>query len=1028
MPDGDHATPIFEQAILELMGDIARDTRAVSVRLRQLAEGIRDFFGDEANVGFVNDSAASGTLATYASTTEQLAEIPIEVVDPGNAAEGDSSPESISKLTGAGDSQTQTFGSTFDIDGRHGGVCAIWGPPRIFGVGEERIQRALRLVAATVGRMLTEHRDSERQRLVATVASIGWWEVDVTTGELRWSDEVFRLHGLAPGPVPDVEEALNYYHPADRAEIAAAVKKTMAGGPGWDLVLRIVTARGQTRWVHAAGQRVVAPNGRVQIVGTFRDVNAWKIADLERQRVVGDLERILDHIPAFVWFKDTSNRILHANRAAADAAGVAPSEMAGRPSSDFYPQAEKYFEADLEVMQSREPVLGIVEPVPGDDGDKIVRTDKVPVIGDDGDVTGILVVATDITKYHQVQEALAVSERRYRVLSEAISPITWTCDPVGRFIEPQKAWEQFTGQPLDEHCGLGWADMLHADDRSDLLAAWNRSVEMSTTYHTKSRVYSVADKAYRWCEVVAEPVLDSDGTVVEWSGALIDVHARELAERARDELRRRLDDMFANTPAVVFSKDPSGRYTLFNERFRALFRSQSKDLVGKLDAEAFSPELAAQLSLGDRRVIESGEPMEIEVQLMQPAGKREFLVTKFPLTSTQGNPIGIAAIGIDVTDRNRAEQALHTTNERLREIVLALDSADDSVFIFDRNPLRNVYFNDAAIARSGLSAETLKTQSPVDLLRDVSAAAFDQLLDQIVKRDGVSRTFRASHVRDGQADIAVDVSIRAVTGIPNRGNRFIGILRDVTAIVDAQRRLQRKNGELEEFVYTASHDLKSPLVTINGYVAHILSDLDRGDTTELRGFCERIRKAAFRLRGHVDDLLELSRIGRVGETPTVVQWDDAIAHVREALATDLDDAGVSLRCDFDPPTIRADRARVVQVLQNLLGNALKYGVTKSNAIVDVTTHRSDDAIVLTVADHGAGIPPKHRQRAFGLFERLRTDIPGSGVGLSIVRRVAEQYDGEAWITETAGGGTSVHVSFRDVQTPLPLHDCGKAAQ
>ncbi len=241
---------------------------------------------------------------------------------------------------------------------------------------------------------------------------------------------------------------------------------------------------------------------------------------------------------------------------------------------------------------------------------------------------------------------------------------------------------------------------------------------------------------------------------------------------------------------------------------------------------------------------------------------------------------------------------------------------------------------------------------------------------------------------------------------------------DLTDLFSLQAELEAKNHELERFVYTASHDLKSPIVTILGYVGHLRHDVGAGRLEDLALYGERIEMAAHRMRDHVNDLLELSRIGC--RAPSVESVDlDAMA--RDLWAAGADDA--SLQVSFVHPIVMMDRGQAVRMLQNLIDNARTHG---GGGPIEVGGLRPEgERMTIYVRDHGSGVPVEHRERIFGLFERLDTAGEGTGVGLAIVRRVAELNDGHAWVDDTPGGGATFWVQLpvdaptrRSAETPV----------
>ena len=235
------------------------------------------------------------------------------------------------------------------------------------------------------------------------------------------------------------------------------------------------------------------------------------------------------------------------------------------------------------------------------------------------------------------------------------------------------------------------------------------------------------------------------------------------------------------------------------------------------------------------------------------------------------------------------------------------------------------------------------------------------------------------------------------------------------------RELELKNAELERYTYTVSHDLKSPLVTIRGFLGYIEDHAAAGRMESLREDMARVVGATDRMRRLLDELLHLSRVGRVGNPPEDVAVasvvDEAVALARGR----LDAGGIDVEIAPDLPTVRADRSRLLELVQNLVDNAILFMGDTSVPRIRVGWRRTDDAPVIFVRDNGIGIDPAYHERVFGLFDKLDPATGGTGVGLALARRIAEVHGGRIWVeSEGKGRGCTVCFTLPAVPPPAPV--------
>ena len=218
---------------------------------------------------------------------------------------------------------------------------------------------------------------------------------------------------------------------------------------------------------------------------------------------------------------------------------------------------------------------------------------------------------------------------------------------------------------------------------------------------------------------------------------------------------------------------------------------------------------------------------------------------------------------------------------------------------------------------------------------------------------------------------------------------------------------------MERFIYTVSHDLKSPLISISGFIGLLERDLERGHLEGAGDSVARVKTSASRMATLLDELLEMSRVGRVRDDPERVEPGPLVQEVVREMAPRFEERSVEVSVHPDIPPVHADRSRLRQVFQNLLDNALRFLGDQAEPRIEIGGKNAEGRARLFVRDNGMGIEPEHHEAAFELFRRLNAGIEGTGVGLSLVKRIVEVHGGRVWIESEGrpGHGTTVWVEL-----------------
>jgi signal transduction histidine kinase len=272
------------------------------------------------------------------------------------------------------------------------------------------------------------------------------------------------------------------------------------------------------------------------------------------------------------------------------------------------------------------------------------------------------------------------------------------------------------------------------------------------------------------------------------------------------------------------------------------------------------------------------------------------------------------------------------------------------------------------------------------------------------------------HFTERDAELALTYANQAAIALEN-SRLFTELQAELSLKEKLIHELENKNAELERFTYTVSHDLRSPLVTIQGFLGYLELDMKAGNISSFHNDMGRITNATRRMDTLLKDLLELSRVGRLMNKPRDVPFGELVHEALEIVHGRLEKLGIMLQIRPDLPVVHVDKPRLIEVLQNLLDNAAKYMGDQKEPFIEIgmSGHNDSGDPIFFVRDNGMGIAPEYHERIFGLFDKLDAASEGTGVGLALVKRIIEFHGGRIWVESEPGKGSTFFFTLENVK-------------
>lgn len=759
----------------------------------------------------------------------------------------------------------------------------------------------------------------------------------------------------------------------------------------------------------------------------------------EGEVAAGELRALFETMPIGVVYQAADGRITHANPAAERILGLSLDQMQGRTSIDPRWRSVRRDGSDfpgdehpaMVALQTGEPVNGVVMGVynPVTEEQRWIRVDATPLF-DPGEAAPREVYTTflDITAETLAREASLADEARFRRLFEAMNEGVAYCrmlydedggpdDFVYESVNP--AFARLTG--LEDVVGRRVTEIIPDIKREapDLIETYGRVAR--TGEAAEFDIDFTPLDMYLHIKVYG-PEPDHFVAVFE----NVTEHRRMISalQESDQRLRSIMDTMHVGCQIV----DRDGRYVYLNAAAETHARRTAAELVGMRMADAYPGIESTEVYRRIETCMEAGADSRFENEFVYPDGSRGW----YDLV-IQPVPEGVLVQSLDITERIlthaalRESEAIRDTAERIARV--GSWRYDPSTQLASWSP---EMFEIFGVERTGQSAGW----EPVDFAGILATrvhiddrAAVSEATAEIVIRGGhgvvefrlasPDGTWRVLH-GEGSAETDGDGRVISISGY----------YQDVTEQRAAEARIRQLNEDLEQrvaartaelaratqelqgFVYSISHDLRTPLRTIGSYSQILLQDHGADLDDDGKDALRRIERANARMVRLVDGLLELAGLAR----SSLQVQDVDVSRVAREVAEELRDGDPDRDVDFtvaDGLTARADEALLRVVFYDLLGNAWKFTAGRRPARIEVGALRQDGAVAFFVRDDGAGFDPRYADKLFLPFERLHDDaeFKGTGIGLATVRRIVERHGGRVWAEGEVGAGATFYFTL-----------------
>ena len=638
-------------------------------------------------------------------------------------------------------------------------------------------------------------------------------------------------------------------------------------------------------------------------------------------------------------------------------------------------------------------------------------------------------------KQKMPEEALKISENKYRLLFKAEQDAIILVDSETRkIVDANDSALHLYGFGKEEILKLTGPD-LSAEPEQSKAAIEKLAVSTNGHVHYHTRNHKKKDGT-------VFPVEISSGTFILKSKKIISAIIRDITERQKalqelSESEERFRQLAENITEVFYISNLQTHQMLYiSPGYELLWGQSCESLYSNPYSfvEAIHPDYREKVkSLLERQL--QGEKTEEVYQIVRPDQSMRWIRDRaFPIKGDDGNVERVIGIAEDITYQKISEKKIRESNEHYHSL---LDISPDAIVETGLNG-KILFCNQQASKMHGygspdelIGQDSLQSMFEEDIHIAQNNAAL--LLDKGYFKN---MTYRMRK-KDGTS-IPVEVSaslLRDAEGIPKS---FIGYLRDISERKNAeneQRRLTEeliiKNKELEQVLYVTSHDLRSPLVNVEGYskeleysLKELMSSIEHVDVPlhikdkitpivkeDIPESLHYIKISVLKINALLKSILTLSRLGRSKLTLAEIDMNAMMNDIVDNHSFSLKELGIKTEVS-KLPDCKGDSAQINQVFSNLLDNAVKYTDQERPGVLHISGYKDKNQSVYCIDDNGIGISPEHQDKIFEIFHQLEPNrVKGEGMGLTIANRILERHKGKIWVESDLGRGSKFFVSL-----------------
>ncbi|MEB2782039.1 PAS domain S-box protein [Algoriphagus sp. C2-6-M1] len=848
---------------------------------------------------------------------------------------------------------------------------------------------------------------------VNQLSRIGSWEIDMIHQTLYWSDMVYEIHEADMNLQVNLQNAIDFYRSDYHDLVKSELGKCIKSGSSFDFEAIIVTTKNKEVWVRAMGRAEMMNGEPVRIYGSFQDINQKKTTEIRLKSIANNLPGA---IVQFQLFPDGTDQLLHLSKGSEKLWEI-DVEAGMKNNALIWDQISEAGDLDKVRASINESMTSMTawhvhfRSKSPNGKIKWLEGSGTPRKQADGSTIWDSIIL-DITNLKEAEELLATASKMARVAS-------WELSLQGNK-DPKMYWSPLLKDILEIDQAfdppLGFGLNLHKEpSRSILKEAMTQLVQTGEVFDLELNLLTAKGND-RWVRIIGNAKIRNN-KVVQIFGSFQDIHLRKIAELNQIKLLEDKNKILESIGDAFFAVDKKWIVTYWNRIAEVIFGKKREDIVGRSLWEEYSDMLDTKFYSKYHYAMETQETVSFEE--FYETSQQWVEVTAYPSSD------GLSVFFKDITNKKEFDLKIQEANERFEK---ATEATADAIWDWDivndkfyrGNKFIDLFGYEIDYTQNHLKFYE-KNFHKHDLPKLKESVNNALLNPEVTKWEFQYRINHPSGIIKRVLDKGV--IIRDSTG---KAIRMIGAITDITYIIDHEKELLDLNHilqtkltelesayeELEQFTYIASHDLQEPLRMVSSFMDQLKRKYGDQMDDKAHQYIEFAIDGAKRMKQIILDLLEYSRAGKIQEALQSIDLNQCLEEYKILRRKVIAEKKAVLVTDT-LPIIETYTTPLVQVLHNLLDNAIKYSKNNVQPIVQISCKDRNEFWEICIQDNGIGIDNKYFNKIFVIFQRLhdRDQFAGTGIGLSIVKKQIEFLGGNIWIESKINEGSKFYFTI-----------------